>query len=163
MTLPEQQLQLSVQEPQQRPPADHLGVAVPERPGVVPGAVSVQTLGPGGQGDDPGRPQVEPWGGGRMTRSEEEEPDSTGTWVRWFQRPRRGRRPSSTHLGSSRSRPGTCDGRAGWRNRQNRPSAPRISPSPDGRWIQRRPAEEPVGVNHDDAWPQTSITFQLLR
>lgn len=59
--LPQQQLQLSVEEPQQRPPTDHLGMAVAERPSAITSAVPGQTLGPRGQRDHPGGSEVEPW------------------------------------------------------------------------------------------------------
>lgn len=49
--VPQQQLQLRVEEAQQRPPADDLGVAVAQRPSAVASAVPVQTLGPRGQRD----------------------------------------------------------------------------------------------------------------
>lgn len=49
MIVPEQQLQLSIQESNQRPPVDDFGVAVAERPAAVAHAVRVQTLCPCGQ------------------------------------------------------------------------------------------------------------------
>lgn len=59
--LPQQQLQLSVEEPQQRPPTDHLGVAVAQCPSAITSAVPGQTLGPRGQRDHPGGSEVKPW------------------------------------------------------------------------------------------------------
>ena len=56
--VPEQQLQLSVQESNQRPPAHGLSVAVAERAAVVADAVRVHTLGPRGQRHDLRRPEV---------------------------------------------------------------------------------------------------------
>lgn len=59
--VPEQQLQLSVQEPLQRPATHHLSVAVSEDGAGLAGSVPLHTLGAGGQGDDPGRAQVQAW------------------------------------------------------------------------------------------------------
>lgn len=47
--VPEQQLQLGIQESNQRPPAEDFGVAVAERSAAVASIVRVQTLGPRGQ------------------------------------------------------------------------------------------------------------------
>lgn len=58
--LPEQQLQLPVEEPQQRPPTDDLRMAVAQRPSAIASAVPARTPGPGGQRDHPGRSKVKP-------------------------------------------------------------------------------------------------------
>lgn len=47
--LPKQQLQLRVEEPNQRPSAENLGVAISQSPSVFIQSVGVQTLCPRGQ------------------------------------------------------------------------------------------------------------------
>lgn len=65
--IPEQQLQLRVQESKQRPPADDLGVAVTQCTAAVAGIVRVQTLGSCGQRHDLGWSEVKPWKGELQT------------------------------------------------------------------------------------------------
>lgn len=71
--VPEQQLQLSVQESNQRPSADDFSVAVAERQVAVALTVQVQTLGPRGQRHNLGRSQVEPWRERRRQKNEQRE------------------------------------------------------------------------------------------
>lgn len=47
-------LQLRVEESEQRPPAEDLGVAVYQRAVALTEILGVESLGPRGQGDDPG-------------------------------------------------------------------------------------------------------------
>lgn len=59
--VPQQHLQLRVQESQQCPPADDLSVAVAERAAAVAEDFRGLTLGSRGQRDDPGRSEVKSW------------------------------------------------------------------------------------------------------
>ena len=59
----EEQLQLGVQEPHQRPAGHDLRVAVADRPALVPLGAPGQARGAAAQGHHLGPPQGEPWPG----------------------------------------------------------------------------------------------------